>query len=435
MTTKKAYFHSPVLNNSHSEVGEFCVLGTAHECQIHLKGLQIAEKHARVEWRSPHYWLRDLRSGFPTLVNQTQIAEAQLKEGDEIQIGDQYLVFSFSPPEKKSVGISSKNLFWQSELENLASIAQTDFPVLLLGPSGTGKEVLAETLHKNSLRRQGPFVRVNCSALTETLVESELFGHVKGSFTGAIDNRKGAFEAARGGTLFLDEIGDLPYSIQAKLLRALENNEIRPVGSDKTIETDVRIVAATHQNLNQKISEDKFRMDLYYRLNVICITAPTLLQRMEDFEDLLYSFAKKFRVRFSFEAIQSMKDHYWPGNIRELRNTVARAAAYFPRQEILSKHIEKILDRNVKAPVNFKLADLNSIKGAEKQMIIDKLSIHFGNQRRAAAELGIPKSTLHDRLKAYSINPREYMKPFHRPSLADVTDKLPIGFMASQLQS
>lgn len=418
MNTNKAYFYSNTQTQTKFEIGEFSLIGSGTECQIRLNGSSVAERHARVEYRNQQYWLRDMRSGQPTFINQTQIQEALLKEGDLVEMGDQCLVFTLEEQIKKTTGLRSKNTFWQSELDNLYNISQTDFPVLLLGQSGTGKEVLAENIHENSQRSRGPFIRVNCSALTETLVESELFGHVKGSFTGAIDNRKGAFEAARGGTLFLDEIGDLPYAIQAKLLRALENNEIRPVGSDRTVETDVRVIAATHQNLNQKISEDKFRTDLYYRLNVVSITTPTLLQRMEDFDDILYSFAKKFKVRFSFASIQTLKEHYWPGNIRELRNTVARAAAYFPKQEILAKHVEKILDNNVKAPVTFRLADLASIKSAEKQMIIEKLTVHFGNQRKAALELGIPKSTLHDRLKAYEINPREYMRPFQRPAMA-----------------
>ncbi|WP_374032992.1 sigma 54-interacting transcriptional regulator [Bdellovibrio bacteriovorus] len=196
--------------------------------------------------------------------------------------------------------IKSRNEVWNEELQTLSNVAKTEFPVLILGPSGTGKDVIAQALHENSLRDKGPFVSVNCSALSETLIESELFGHVKGSFTGAINDRKGAFEAARGGTLFLDEIGDLSYSLQAKLLRALENNEIRPVGADRNVRTDVRIIAATHQNLSEKIREGLFRSDLYFRLNVVSVAPPALALRMEDFEELLYTFARKMRVRFSF---------------------------------------------------------------------------------------------------------------------------------------
>ena len=198
---------------------------------------------------------------------------------------------------------------------SLSSVATSSCPVLILGPSGTGKDVLANAIHNSSKKSGAPFISVNCSALTETLVESELFGHTKGSFTDAVSDRKGAFEAARGGTLFLDEIGDLPYSLQAKLLRALENNEIRPVGSDRSIKTDVRIIAATHQNLYNKIRDGEFRADLFYRLNVITIETPALKERIEDFDNLLYSFARQMRVRFSFNAIKTLKKHDWPGNI------------------------------------------------------------------------------------------------------------------------
>jgi DNA-binding NtrC family response regulator len=227
-------------------------------------------------------------------------------------------------------------------------------------------------------------------------------------------DRKGAFEAARGGTLFLDEIGDLPLNLQAKLLRALENNEIRPVGSDSNIKTDVRILAATHQNLTEKIKNHQFRADLYYRLNVITVETPTLFDRMEDFEEILYSFSKKMKVRFSFSAIDRLKKHSWPGNIRELKNTVARASALFPRETIEARHVEKILDRLALNPVSnaaipAPLHPLTMIKEMERQMILKKLAANKGNQRLTASELGIPKSTLHDRLRAYNIDPKAFL--------------------------
>jgi DNA-binding NtrC family response regulator len=275
--------------------------------------------------------------------------------------------------------------------------------------------VIAQTIHKTSKRALGPFVGVNCSALSENLIESELFGHIKGSFTGAMNDRKGAFEAARNGTLFLDEIGDLPLNLQAKLLRALENNEIRPVGSDTNTKTDVRILAATHQNLIAKIQTGQFRADLYYRLNVINIETPTLFERMEDFEELLYYFAKQMKVRFSFSAIERMKKHSWPGNIRELRNTVARACALFPKETILEGHVEMILDKLALGAQNqptdqVPFNALPIIKEMERQMIIKKLAANYGNQRQTALDLGLPKSTLHDRLRAYNIDPKSYGK-------------------------
>lgn len=303
-------------------------------------------------------------------------------------------------------------------------MAETDYPVLLLGPSGTGKDVLTKNIHYASHRRSAPFLSVNCSALTETLIESELFGHTRGSFTGAIADRKGAFEAARGGTLFLDEIGDLSYSLQAKLLRAIENTEIRPVGSDRTIKTDVRIIAATHQDLRQKIEDGLFRADLYFRLNVITVDVPSLKDRLEDFDDLLYTFAREMKVRFSYNAIISLRKHDWPGNIRELKNLIARASALYPKAYITEDHIELLLNKRDRlsavmgaagnggtryaAPQSSSAPSLSVIREIEKQMILKRLAANHGNQKLTAIDLGIPKSTLHDRIKSYNIDVKAF---------------------------
>lgn len=378
---------------------------------------QLESRMARIEKSNENYLIRDLRSPIGTLVNGTKIIEAYLQDGDLIQVGRHTFTFTlrseqdFKTPTKALP--TSRNEEWNLQLQSIPNLAQTNFAVLILGPSGAGKEVLADALHKNSFRRNGPFMRVNCSALTETLIESELFGHIKGSFTGAIADRKGAFEAARGGTLFLDEIGDLPYGLQAKLLRALENNEIRPVGSDRTIKTDVRIVAATHKQLKEKIKEGEFRMDLYYRLNVIQLMAPALNERPEDFEDLLFHFAREYRVRFAPDAVTKLKKHTWPGNIRELKNTVARASVLLKGQSIDASKIHRILDQlpddnhylNSK-PTN----DLSVIKEIEKQMIVKRLAANNGNQRQTSRDLGMPKSTLHDRIKLYNIDLNSFNK-------------------------
>jgi DNA-binding NtrC family response regulator len=253
-------------------------------------------------------------------------------------------------------------------------------------------------------------VSVNCSALSESLIESELFGHLKGSFTGAVHDRKGAFESARGGTLFLDEIGELPYGLQAKLLRAIENNEVRAVGSDQVVKTNVRIIAATHQNLHQKIAAKSFRQDLFYRLNVITFNIPSLLERLEDFEDIFYQLCKESRTRFSIDALERMKRHTWPGNIRELKNVVARAAAIFPETTIEERMLSNIMDASPTLPLSldgislFSNEKLNLVKEMEKQMILTRLIANNGNQRKTALDLGIPKSTLHDRIKGYNID-------------------------------
>lgn len=397
-------------NQKKIEISDYLLIGSDPSCQWQISSAQ--SRHAKIEKLGQQFILKDLRSQEGTFLNDQKILEAPLNHGDFIQIAHEEFIFvqSSSAPSAIAFPVSSKNEDLHIKLQRLSPVAKTDFSVLILGPSGAGKEVIAQALHQQSNRSKGPFVSVNCSALSESLIESELFGHIKGSFTGAIQDRKGAFEAARKGTLFLDEIGDLPIQLQAKLLRALENHEIRPVGSDVNIQTDVRIIAATHQNLLQKIRNEEFRADLYYRLNVIQFEAPALSARLDDFEDLLYQFAKKQRVRFSHGAIQKLKKHPWPGNIRELKNTVARASAIFPKQLISEQDAESLLDPLSKTPDSSyqPMGNLPVIKELERQLILKKLATNKGNQKRTAQDLGLPKSTLHDRLKTYQIDPKAF---------------------------
>lgn len=215
--------------------------------------------------------------------------------------------------------------------EIIDKVASTDARVLITGPNGTGKELVAHWLHEKSSRSQSPLIEVNCAAIPTELIESELFGHVKGSFTGALKDRPGKFEAANGGTIFLDEIGDMSLSAQAKVLRALQENKVARVGSDKDISVNVRVVAATNKNLQKEISEGKFREDLYHRLAVILINVPPLNERREDIPLLVDFFTNKIseehgtvNKHFSKEAIQLLKEYNWTGNIRELRNVVER---------------------------------------------------------------------------------------------------------------
>lgn len=396
------------------EMTDFMTIGSDQNCHLHLPSEEISPRHARIEFRNSIPFIKDLRSQNGTWLNDTRVDESPLKHQDILKIGSSEIQVIDSKMEVQ-FPLKSKNTDWNEELKSLASGSKTDFPILILGSTGSGKEVLAKAIHESSMRKYGPLVCVNCSALTETLVESELFGHVKGSFTGAIQDRKGAFESARTGTLFLDEIGDLSYSLQAKLLRALENNEIRPVGSDRTVQTDVRIIAATHQNLMEKIKEGTFRLDLYYRLNVIQITPPDLVNRMEDFDTLLGDFCRQYRVRFNFMGLSLLKKYSWPGNIRELKNLIARASALYPSQQITETIIEKLLDKTTKnnqyAASNESTSTLPVIKEIERQMIIKRLTANKGNQRLTASDLGMPKSTLHDRLKLYQIDVKNFKNP------------------------
>jgi DNA-binding NtrC family response regulator len=291
-------FQIELLDNTKQiwDLADYCNVGSDSTCRIQLTLPDVEARHARLEVTEKQLLIKDLRSTGGTYVNGAQVLEAILKDGDLVSIGSVDFVIHDNSKIQKEFPLASKCEYWDQQLKSLSSVAATKFPVLLLGPSGAGKDIVAQTLHEASPFSKAPFISVNCSALTETLVESELFGHIKGSFTGAVADRKGAFESARGGTLFLDEIGDLPYGLQAKLLRALENNEIRPVGADHAVKTNVRIVAATHQNLYQKIREGSFRSDLFFRLNVITIEAPALKERLEDFDELLYTIGPETYV-------------------------------------------------------------------------------------------------------------------------------------------
>lgn len=394
-------------------VSEVLYIGTDSQCHIRIQEQNVSDRHCRIEIRNDKLFIKDLRSQSGTLVNDARILEAQLNDGDIITIGRSDFVIHDLSKMSPDFPLKSLSEEWSKKIKIIQAVAGSEHSVLLLGQSGTGKDVIAKTIHENSERKKGPFLSVNCSALTESLIESELFGHIKGSFTGAINDRKGAFEAARSGTLFLDEIGDLPSHLQAKLLRALENEEIRPVGSDKTLQTDVRIIAATHQNLIEKINEGSFRSDLYYRLNIITIEVPKLTERMEDFDSLLYQFAKKYRVRFSFSAIQKMKKYTWPGNIRELKNFIARTSTVYPKVYITDDLIDNLLQQNhgacayPKGPGSsgsIETRHPSIIKEIEKQMIIKRLTANKGNQKLTAHDLGMPKSTLHDKIKSYQID-------------------------------
>lgn len=222
----------------------------------------------------------------------------------------------------------------------IGQVAEKEANVLILGESGTGKEVIARNVHQLSHRAKGPFVPVNCGAIPGELLESELFGHEKGAFTGAISSRKGRFELAQGGTLFLDEIGDMPLQMQVKLLRVLQERTYERVGGSKPIKADVRVIAATHRDLEEMIADGRFREDLYYRLNVFPIESPSLKQRADDLELLIQEFTKRFerehKARFNLteRALESLKQHEWPGNVRELGNLVERLLIMFPNQVV-----------------------------------------------------------------------------------------------------
>ncbi|MEC9282556.1 MAG: sigma 54-interacting transcriptional regulator [Bdellovibrionota bacterium] len=369
-----------------------------------------SRSHAMIKHRSDGFYLEDLNSQNGSFVNGVRIKEIQLQEGDQIRLGSTNFLFSSNNDvQNKNLELKSYNLEWNKQLQKLPMIAASEENVLLQGESGAGKEIISRKIHDLSPRKDRAFVTLNCSNFNSNLIESDLFGHQKGSYTDAKEDRKGAFLLANGGTLLLDEIGDMPMSLQAKLLRVLENREVKPLGSDKNISVDVRVIAASHKDLKQLIAEGKFRLDLYYRLNIIKYTIPALRNRKEDITPLLFLFSKEYRVHFLQEAVIEIQNHNWPGNIRELKNFVRRAAAIFPHLPIGKEELSQLIDfGSENICVNGEDTSLPPVKRMEKKLIENALAQARGNQRLAAKNLGMPKSTFHDKIKKYQIDCKAY---------------------------
>ena len=296
--------------------------------------------------------------------------------------------------------------------EVLSLSAPSDATILILGESGTGKELIASAVHRNSNRKEKPFVKINCAALPENLLESELFGHEKGSFTGAVTKREGRFELANQGTLFLDEIGDMTLSTQAKILRVLQEGEFERVGGDKTIKVNVRIIAATNKNLEEEVEKGNFRKDLFYRLSVVPITLPPLRERKQDIPLLAKFFLDKYSAKneriikgFTPEALDKLMRYDWPGNVRELENVIERTVIMSFEQLIKPETLPNF-SNTLKEPVAEHDSELQpgiSIKDVEKKLIIKTLESTDNNVTRAAELLGISRRTLHNKINEYQI--------------------------------
>ncbi len=292
--------------------------------------------------------------------------------------------------------------------ELIAKVAPTNSTVLILGETGTGKELVARSLHEQSLRSDKPFVAVNCGALPETLIESELFGHRKGAFTGADEHRVGLFEVANGGTIFLDEIGELPKAMQAKLLRVLESGDVRRVGDNEPFQVDVRVICATHRNLEEMVHNGEFREDLMFRINTFEIRIPALRERMEDVPELAKHLVMRFRrdarsedELLSPEAIERLMSHVWPGNVRELANVIEHAAILCERLPLQADDLpDHFLSRRLRSGI--RTLGPMSLRDLEMQAIYDALDRHDGNKPQAAEELGISLKTLYNKLNQNS---------------------------------
>jgi two-component system response regulator HydG len=295
----------------------------------------------------------------------------------------------------------------QRVYKHVALVAPTKMSVLILGESGTGKEYIARMIHEQSGRKSKPFMAVDCGSLSKELAPSELFGHLKGSFTSAIADKRGVFEEAKGGTVFLDEVGNLPYEVQKQLLRALQEQKVRPVGSAQDINVDVRIIAATNEDLEKAIENGVFREDLYHRINEFSIEVPPLRDRIDDLEEFAYYFLKqadeelgKDVKRISAEAIDILKQHRWDGNLRELRNVIRRATLFAENEEITVENLPVLVSRHQKDYLN---DDMALRPGDEKGQIEAALRKARGNKTVAAKLLQVDRKTLYNKMHLYGI--------------------------------
>jgi two-component system response regulator GlrR len=317
-----------------------------------------------------------------------------------------------SPPGKQSEAWRAELITRSSGMEDLLSqarrVAASDASVCIFGQSGTGKELLARAIHRASPRAEAPFIAVNCGAIPEGLLESELFGHKKGSFTGAVADRRGLFQAAQGGTLFLDEIGDMPLPLQVKLLRALEERKIRPVGSHESFDVDVRVVAATHRKLEERIASGEFREDLYYRLNVVKLYIPALAERREDIPLLANHFLTRLAERYrrghlalAPEAMQLLVSASWQGNVRQLLNVIEQAVALASTEVIPESLVRQALDAGDSA-----LTPLDEARRAfERDYLVRILKITGGNVTKAARLAGRNRTEFYRLLERHSLEP------------------------------
>jgi PAS domain S-box-containing protein len=311
----------------------------------------------------------------------------------------------------RMIGLSSQ---MQKVFELITNAAQSDAPVIIFGESGTGKELVAKAIHEAGLRSAKPYIKVNCAALNEALLESELFGHVKGAFTGAHRSRKGRFEACHGGDIFLDEIGDLPLSTQVKLLRVLEEKVVERVGDHNPIAVDVRIISATNHNLPELIARGVYRKDFYYRINVIPIHVPPLRDRVEDIPLLARSFFNNIQLKsnkqvqgISNQAMEALVHYNWPGNIRELKSAFEFAFVSCREGMIDIEHLPHSISENLET-ANTPLKNALDLEDFKRQRLVQALEASGGNQSEAARRLGLSRTSIWNQMKKYNIEKKEY---------------------------
>ncbi|MBI4508683.1 MAG: sigma 54-interacting transcriptional regulator [Deltaproteobacteria bacterium] len=395
--------------------------GSAPTCDLVLTDKTVSRKHLMAVREGNEVILRDQGSTNGSSIQGSRFKEITMGYGAEIKVGRTVLKYM---PEEEVVEpeasdsdefgfMVGRSVKMRRLFKLLEDVAQNDATVLIEGETGTGKELVAEEIHNHSPRKDGPFVVFDCGAVPRELVESALFGHVRGSFTGAITDRKGAFAEAHGGTIFLDEIGELPLELQPSLLRALDKKSVRRVGANIYEKVDVRIIAATNRDLRAEIANKSFREDLYYRLAVIRVTLPPLRERGDDIKLLVEHFVKQFSSKRPLtvtpEDMSRLVRHSWPGNVRELRNVIERAC-------VLSKGESLNLDDafteqaapalGIRTDLPFKEAKGQLVELFEREYIVDLMRRHKMNLSAAAREAQIDRKHLRELIRKYGLDPR-----------------------------
>lgn len=420
-------------------------IGKKEDNDLCLDDPTVSRYHAEIHFTADSYLLKDLQSTNGTLINGTKVREAFLTPGDVVSVGNSNIEFQ-TFDESVKIEPSASTAFGQAVGKNrklrqifgiLERISPTLATVIIEGETGTGKELIARGIHDNSLRKNKPFVVFDCSSVAPNLIESELFGHIKGSFTGAIKDRKGAFESATGGTIFLDEIGELSLELQPKLLRALEQREVKPVGSTETLKLDVRVICATNRDLKAEVKAGRFREDLYYRLSVVKVHLPPLRERTEDIslivEKLLThaSFNRKpdgsYRVtKVDDDALRVLQRYQWPGNVRELANTMERAVSFCDGTTLTAHHLnmsfseldnqlgeqsdEATVKQFVDTSLAFKEAKQKILEVFERDYIEALLLKYNFNVSKASREAQIDRKHMRNLIKKYNIEMKKKRK-------------------------
>ena len=455
MTAKLVVLAGPRCGETFVVDAPATTIGRDASSQLNIPDHLMSRRHCALEDAGGCFTLRDLGSSNGTYVNGIPVRERVLAHGDRIRAGDTVLLFLEQPgPDRESASSvdraapiiddltqrirrdgaddsAAESLDSQGAIvaevlagrvtlqahdmvgdsapmravyERIRKMAPSDCTVLICGETGTGKELAARAIHQNSPRARRPFIVVNCAALTESLLESELFGHERGAFTGAVALKKGKFEVADGGTIFLDEIAELAPALQAKFLRVLQHHEFDRVGGSRTIKVDVRVIAATNQDLQTGVASGRFRQDLWYRLNVVSVTMPPLRERRGDIAMLAPHFAARYsrgrRVEISREALDALRAYDWPGNVRELENAIERAVVLGGSDRIVADDLpEAVLESSVALPDGAAAAYHRAVIETKRRLILDAIERSGGNYTAAARLLGINPTYLHRLVK------------------------------------